>query len=146
MKKGGREALLHMLLHRDLSGFDIRKVPQTKALARQKALTRRGVDRLVEIIATEGVVPCPGVYSNVTITTGEGEGKGFYAHAKSVVPDLKFTSSITIATTLVEKWKCMRWKSGSIRGIAFPPLDELRAQFDAVHGPQEWDTETEEWQ
>jgi hypothetical protein len=146
MKNGGKEALLYMLLHRDLAGFDIRKVPQTKALARQKALTRRGVDRLIEMIATEGVIPCVGTYCNVALTSGEGEGKGFYAHAKSVVPDLKFMSSITIATTLVDKWKCTRWKSGNIRGVAFPTLAELRAEFDRVHGPQEWDSEIKEWQ
>ena len=36
MRSGGDSALLHMLLHLDLTGFDVRNVPQTNALASQK--------------------------------------------------------------------------------------------------------------
>lgn len=36
LENGGREALLHMLLSRDISGFEVRKVPQTAALREQK--------------------------------------------------------------------------------------------------------------
>lgn len=36
MRAGGREALLHLLLSRDLSGFDAGKVPRTRALQEQK--------------------------------------------------------------------------------------------------------------
>jgi hypothetical protein len=48
MENGGREALLQFLLHRDLSGFEVRRVPQTDALAQQKAHSRRGIDALIE--------------------------------------------------------------------------------------------------
>lgn len=34
---GGREALLHLLMTYDLSGFDVRDIPKTKALQEQKA-------------------------------------------------------------------------------------------------------------
>lgn len=36
MDNGGREALLHFLMHVDLTNFDVRKVPQTDALRDQK--------------------------------------------------------------------------------------------------------------
>lgn len=39
MDTGGRQALLHHLMHLDLSDFDVRKVPQTKALREQKLLS-----------------------------------------------------------------------------------------------------------
>ena len=57
MDNGGREALLYELLNRDLSSFNVRDVPQTDALADQKAHTRRGVDRLVEMVAHSGMLP-----------------------------------------------------------------------------------------
>jgi hypothetical protein len=41
---GGIAAMLHDLLQYDLTGYQVRDVPQTAALADQKALTRRGVD------------------------------------------------------------------------------------------------------
>jgi hypothetical protein len=40
MNKGGREALLHMLLTWDISNFEVREVPQTLALQDQKVLSQ----------------------------------------------------------------------------------------------------------
>jgi hypothetical protein len=143
---GGLAAMLYDLKAMDLAGWHPRNdVPQTAGLQKQKALSRRGVDRLVEILATDGVVPCPHeFYRDVAMTTGEGEGKGFYAHAKNVVPDLKFSSSIAIATTLVDEWGCSRWKSGAQRGIRFPAIQELRDLFVKKHGVHTW-PDNESW-
>lgn len=41
MENGGLENLLHYLLRRDLSGFEVRKVPRTHGLAEQKVLSQR---------------------------------------------------------------------------------------------------------
>lgn len=43
--QGGKEAMLHDLLRRDLSQFDIRKVPNTAALQSQKVLSLNSVER-----------------------------------------------------------------------------------------------------
>ena len=91
MDAGGREALLHHLLKRDLSKFNVREVPQTDGLADQKAHSRRGVDRLVELVAHSGILPAAD-HPHVAITSGEERGSGFYAHAKSLVPDLRYNS------------------------------------------------------
>jgi phage/plasmid primase-like uncharacterized protein len=141
MNNGGLAAMLHDMLAFDLKRWHPRyDVPQSDALQKQKAMSRKGVDALVEIIATEGSVPCSHLlYRDIAVTTGEGAGKGFYAHAKNLVPELRFVSSTIIATTLVEQWGCERWKSGNDRGVRFPPLAKLRAAFDARHGPQSWE-------
>src|SRR5262249_18490264 len=148
MANGGREALLYMLLNHDLAGRDIRQVPETEALAKQKTFSRRGVDRLIEIIAYEATIPCRHeTYLNLALTSGEGEGNGFYAYARTIVPELKFVSSINIATALVDDWDCIRWKSGGRRGFRFPRLTELRARFNAKHGRQKWpDDADNDWQ
>jgi hypothetical protein len=39
MEQGGYEALLHLLLTRDISGFNVRAVPKTEALQEQKLLS-----------------------------------------------------------------------------------------------------------
>jgi hypothetical protein len=39
MSNGGREALLHFLMHYDLKGFNVRAVPKTEALQAQKEHT-----------------------------------------------------------------------------------------------------------
>ena len=45
MEEGGREAFLHHLLELDLSGFNVRRVPQTQALRDQNLLSLPTVDR-----------------------------------------------------------------------------------------------------
>jgi Family of unknown function (DUF5906) len=139
MDNDGRPALLDLLLNRDLSDFDVRKVPQTEALADQKAYSRRGIDRLIEHVAHEGLLPAAHLtYPNVAITSGEAEGNGFYPGARSLVPDLKHTNSIIISRELQEKWGCASWKGSHQRGLTFPPLAELRSMFDNKHGAQGW--------
>jgi hypothetical protein len=101
MDAGGREALLHHLLDRDLSSFNIRDVPQTDALADQKAHSRRGVDRVVEAIAHSGILPAAHTaHPNVAVTSGEENGEGFHAKARTLAPDLKYDSSIVISAAL----------------------------------------------
>ena len=139
MASGGREALLHHLQHLELHDFNLRKIPNTPALADQKMRSRQGVDGLVERLAEDGVLPASEIaHSNVAITTGEEKREGFYYQVRRIVPDFKFISSIVIKKTLKSEWGCQEWKSGYRRGIKFPPLAELRAKFDRKHGPQDW--------
>jgi hypothetical protein len=149
MDNGGREALLYYLLHRDLSGFNVRIVPQTKALAEQKTHSRRGVDRLIEIVCHDGTLPSAHViHSDVAITSGEDKREGFYSAARTLVPDFKYDSSIIIANALKVSWGCSPWKAGNQRGIRFPSLARLRELFDKRHGKQDWPVsagETVEW-
>jgi hypothetical protein len=57
MLNGGREALLHLLLERDISDFQVRRVPETDALNDQKALTLRGPARIVFNMLASGTAP-----------------------------------------------------------------------------------------
>jgi hypothetical protein len=146
MDTGGREALLWDLLNRDISTFDVRRVPQTAALAQQKQYSRRGIDQLIEIIAHDGALP--NVHEkipHVAITTGEERCRGFWAAARSLVADLKYRSSPVMMRELRDKWSCAAWKSHSRRGVEFPPLFELRQMFDRRHGPQTWSEPTADW-
>jgi Family of unknown function (DUF5906) len=149
MENGGREALLHLLLSRDLKDFNVRRVPQTEALAEQKTHSRRGVDRLVEIVCHNGHLPWVHDFlPDVAVTSGEEDGEGFYSAARKLVPDFKHVSSIVISRTLKKHWECASWKAPNKRGIQFPPLARLRELFDERHGKQEWPDpagETVEW-
>jgi Family of unknown function (DUF5906) len=141
MDDGGREALLYLLLNRDLKDFNVRLAPQTKALAEQKAHSRRGVDRLVEIICHNGTLPCVQIsHLEVAVTSGEEKGEGFYHAARVLVPELKHDSSIVLAGKLKAEWECVPWKAGNQRGIRFPALSRLREMFDEKHGNQDWPT------
>jgi hypothetical protein len=146
MKNGGQEALLYMLQQYDLSSFNVRVIPQTEALAEQRAHSRRGIDRLIEIIAHDGALPSGHAYlANVAITSGAEKGEGFYAEAQTLVPDLKHMSSVLIGKKLRGDWGCLDWRESRRRGLEFPPLSELRARFEAKHGEQDWPEAGTEW-
>jgi Family of unknown function (DUF5906) len=147
METGGREALLHLLLFRDLSGFEIRKVPQTAALADQKQRTRRGIDALIEHIAAEGqLIEAHDLRPDVAVTSERSDNrKGFFKAAQAIAPDLKHQSWIVVSRTLKEDWGCEHWRAGGLNGLKFPPLHELRERFDRRHGAQTWDRPDDDW-
>ena len=71
-------------------------MPQTAALAEQKALTRRGIDALVEWVAADGALPCASSAGNIAITSGPDMKEGFYDIAKKRVTGLAYLSPTTI--------------------------------------------------
>ena len=112
-------------------------MPQTAALAEQKALTRRGVDALVEWIATEGL-PCPGPVEGVTLTSGPDLRDNFYDIVRRRFPSLHYLTPTTITRALKRDWDCSRWHSGALFGTKFPPQAELRKMCEAKFGPIDW--------
>jgi hypothetical protein len=148
MDNRGYAALFWFLKNRDLRGFDITAVPQTRALQTQKLFSISGVDALIYHLASEGKLPCCRLSdASVAITTGEDKGEGFWAAIKTLVPEIRRmrgSISRTVANILKEDWGCQDARTSNQRAIQFPPLLELRAMFDAKFGPQEWDS-TAEW-
>src|SRR5215204_2312773 len=57
LESGGREALLHLLLNRDLSGFNVRRFPQTEALREQKLLSLETHEEEWIQVLRDGVTP-----------------------------------------------------------------------------------------
>ncbi len=123
----------------------VKPPPQTAALADQKKRSRRGIDRLIEQICTEGKLPGEHISKpDVSITSGEDHGSGLYPAARKIVPDLKHVSSSVIRGTLKDDWGCLNWKSGNERGLKFPQLKDFRERFDQKHGAQDW-PDIEDW-
>jgi hypothetical protein len=148
MREGGYSALLHFLLNRDLSKVDIRKVPETKALATQKALTRRGIDALIEWLCDMGTLPCARNSNPATAITSDPhyDKDLFYAVAKKQISGLQYMTPTAITRTLKKEWECKSWCSDSKRGIEFPKLARLRELFVEKHGSTDWSSEGTEWQ
>jgi hypothetical protein len=57
MENGGRAALLHMLLRRDISNFNPEAIPQTEELAQQKLLSASPADQIIIQLADNAVLP-----------------------------------------------------------------------------------------
>ena len=146
LANGGDRALLYFLLNRDLTGFNVRDIPKTAALADQKARSRRGVDLLVELLIEEGALPAERQnFPNMVITSGAEDGEGFWPRALRLVPELKHQSTRVTANMLKKEWDCKSWEGNGLCGLLFPPLKKLREKFDKKHGPQGWDSKRQEW-
>jgi hypothetical protein len=148
MMNGGRAAFVHLLLKRNLKGEDIRNVPRTDMLAEQQALTRKGVDALIEWILTEQTIPCAHLSRrNVSITSdGDPKADTLYAWACRLFGDLRYQTPTSLTRALNKEWGCTPWKSGNQRGVAFPDPAKLRAKFIARHGTVELPTDVKAWE
>jgi hypothetical protein len=148
LKNGGYEALLfHLLYEVDLRDFEVRDVPKTAGLAEQAAYSRKGVDGLVEKACSEGYVLCPHFeWPGYSIATGQEERKGFdYLIDNHNDKELRYLGALRVKHQLRKEWRCITGKNARrreggaiIRGIQWPPLQELRALFTERHGPQDW--------
>jgi Family of unknown function (DUF5906) len=150
MQRGGRAALLGLLLKMDLTGFHAEDFPRTAEHDRQRARTRHGIDAFIEEICHEGRLPCvDGMYPDVAITSGEEKGSGFDHYIRNRARELRHLTPIQVKAELNKKWGCktFRESTGARRtGVRFPPLAELRQRFKDEHGSVEWQAaDTEDW-
>src|SRR5262249_49097706 len=56
MQNGGLAAMVHALLNRDISNFEVRDIPQTEALAEQKTLSLDSIDKWWVAVLDRGFV------------------------------------------------------------------------------------------
>jgi hypothetical protein len=126
--------------------FDIRKVPKTEALADQQQRSRRGIDALVEHLAHEGALfdALQGKPWVARTLTNGAHPRAFYDEAQHRFSDLKRIAWPVALNELKGRWGCTQYRTGQMRGIAFPALKELRAKCDEKFGPQQWD-DAQEW-
>lgn len=143
LRRGGMSSLLHFLMTRDLSGFQIRRVPMTDALRDQKIMSmpkeqqwwlgklHDGYIRLGEQQWPQ-TIPTEDIWRAYTLDMdSQSEGRrltriGFGAFLKKVVPGLARRQQYT----------------GGVREYAYalPELAHCRAHFDKQFGgPYEWD-------
>lgn len=148
MKDGGQSAMLHELLNRDLGNWHPRdNIPQTEALKQQKERSLRPEDDLIFDILKEGVIPGESipnnehcVYSNVKNST-----EGLFAQMRMMEPRLRNASDKTLGQACA-KFGCKRIIKYNRRGWLFPPLSEMRANWDQVmRWKYAWDTSIVEW-
>lgn len=155
MASGGKEALLHYLLTLDLSGWDVRKIPQTRGLRQQKILSYSNDEawwfgklmsgRVFEDSASwSRLVPVSNLLYDYRAMLSAKAGRSRAAHTmlgmfldkatRGGVVRRQLTQSMLIKDTdgtLVE--------SERPRVYVLPSLEDCRAAWDADYGgPHDW--------
>jgi hypothetical protein len=136
---GGKEAMLHDLLSRDLSGFDPFEFPRTEALREQIDWSRKPHEAwLKELLAETTPQAWEAIHSK----------EDLYDRYKRWVVEMRRGQPVTLSQlckyfvqvfgreVLIRK----RFAGAQFRRLQFPPLDECRQRFDPL---ERW-PETEE--
>lgn len=163
LEGGGIEAMLHELLHRDLSAFNFREAPKTKALADQKLLSMDPADRWWFEVLIAGRLPIQNPRLAPGGTHYEDWGRIPTHHLHSdYVRDLKMTNTPrrSSETQLGMGLKRLLPPGFPKKGVVierdfmgatlrvpvykFPPLETCRKHFEQLAGLQDFDWDGED--
>ena len=134
MKNGGREALLHALQNRDITGWDHRRAPDTEALSRQKADSLGPVEEAWHEILQEGELPpfAERVGESWKVHT---QGMRDYVREKRRDPTVSYNRVSDLFKRLGYKYV----PSPRPRGFMLPSLEKARKDWNERFMPWAWD-------
>lgn len=154
LKNGGYEALLNFLLTRDLSQFQVLKVPHTVALHEQKLLSLSPEEEWWYRRLTEGSQVSGGegwetsVLKELIVTdyveyvkrfnvVRRGNETALGKFLMKTHPSLKSEQRTTSWEVISPEGYALK-KSGRRYFWTFPTLQEARKQWDAIYGKENW--------
>lgn len=151
MSNGGYEALLHTLMSYDLSGYNVRNVPQTDALNEQKDMSMGYEESWWLNRLTDGRI-----LDTDASWTGSAPRKDLYDSYLRFINDQRFGRPLTpiafgvkLKKLLPAGWPKMvqqrqKGKHSPVRLYLVPPLDVCRDHFNKMdRRSRVWDTEDE---
>lgn len=167
MRSGGYENLLHFLLHRDLEGFDIRKVPQNEALRNQKLTAsddlqawwfhKLNIGQVIEGEPWPEVIPCADLRSDCSRSMNQFKQHPYHLNE---ITFGKFLSGVMRHPTmpnieLQTRVRKVRRDATASDGLPvkvekampcylLPTLEECRKVYEAANGPQSWEVPLED--
>jgi hypothetical protein len=137
---GGLAAMLHDLLEYDLAGWHPRDtIPQTKALAEQKAQSLRGFERIMFDFLKAGIMPIEVQPADVQNGAQTVRTMILKAYAKREWPREHVTLNSVADVLSLLGWQQFR---GNYRGFYLPSLPEARAMWSAKYFEVAWDNAT----
>jgi Family of unknown function (DUF5906) len=156
LEEGGDAAMLHELLHRDLSAFNVRDVPQTSGLLDQKVRSLRGFEAWWYEILADGT--CPGAVSDDGIFAAEMDdwANRVKVDRKLLYEDYESFSKAKNQYRAENKSRLGRFLRRYVpelteerprqpgnthrdRRYLLPPLSQCRAGFEKVIGLVDWE-------
>jgi Family of unknown function (DUF5906) len=151
LKNGGSEALLGLLLDRDIRDFNAEAIPETYERLQQKLSSAPSGDKVIIEFAQDGCLP-GAIPNRPWIARAHGESwlpkhlqtPGLYDVMKARGGTKLARMSDTALSGILKSWGFKSKSLGSSRGWEAPPLTDLRnlisAKFRAVEfdGRQEW--------
>jgi hypothetical protein len=147
----GRSAMLFDLLHMDLTGFNVRAVPNSAAKTEQKLLSLKGAKAWLCSVLQDGAIGHE-QWNDVGLTVTKGQAyahyEAFSKQRREWQPETKDMWSKALHAALGAMVADTRPTVGSarVRSLRFGPLADCRARFAGRLGDpeMEWETENEQ--
>jgi hypothetical protein len=136
---GGREAMLYYLRHFILGSWHPRQAHDTEGLRRQKYLSLPPVMQWIERFLQEGHLPGFLSSSHLFVTN-----ETIRNDARDRVPQLRNASDSVLLDTLT-KLGCTPARNETHRGRKFPSLEVMRAIWEKIYGPWQWEYVGGDW-
>ena len=147
MNNGGREALLGLLLNRDINKFNAEAIPATKEREWQKLLSAPASDKIVIEFAQNGRLPCSaaGRPDAARPYADHNRQDGLFpAMKQSSGKALQYESDQDLADIL-KGWKFQRDRDRHGTIWIAPPLLQLRTAITKKYPAIEWDQDLTDW-
>jgi hypothetical protein len=144
MNKGGREALLGLLLKRDISKFNAEAIPATKEREHQKLLSAPAGDKIVINFAQDGWLPAATERPHAARSyVGSSRQDGLFpAMRQGSGRALQYASDRELAEIL-KGWGFERVRDRNGTVWVAPALPQLRFNIARKYPGVEWDRATE---
>ena len=146
LDNGGREALLELLLDRDIRNFNAEAIPETAERKQQKLQSARAGDQVIIEFAQEGCLP-GALNKRPWIARPHRE---FLHGPRGLLDEMKARGGQRLSrlsdhklTDILKSWNFKRKSLGDSRGWEAPLLPELRAAILAKYPAVEFDDRTE---
>lgn len=135
MRDGGDAAMLHDLLALDLQGWHPRdNVPQTKALAEQKEQSLADDEVWFLSLLEEGELPPANEFG---LKANQAKGSDLLSHLKATAAS-KAWMGARAHVKVLRHWGCILGHNECGKVWTFPPLADLREEWDAKYGKRGW--------
>jgi hypothetical protein len=143
LDNGGREAMLHDLLHMPLGDWHPRVGYQTRALQEEKEQGVTGYDAYYQTILENGFLPPSARVPNKVKTSH------LHEDLKIKVPDMARTAlnqlGIYLGQQHFERLGIKPWRTSSGAGWEFPKLSLLRRNWEQRMGGHKWPNDLSDW-
>ncbi|MEM6257625.1 MAG: DUF5906 domain-containing protein [Planctomycetota bacterium] len=142
-RNGGREAFLHLLMTRDISGYNHRQRPKTAALVEQKQFTFTGPKRYMFAALQDGEITTSLADGpRVFVPSGAWRDSLGLDKAKATALGRELGKAAGGDTTTRESVDGKR-----VRGFWLPSLTEARANWAEAHGLDiRWPEDPDSWE
>jgi hypothetical protein len=144
MNNGGREALLGLLLNRDISKFNAEAIPATKEREHQKLLSAPAGDKIVIGFAQDGRLPC-------SDQRRPDAARPYADHTRQdgLFPSMRTSSGKALQWEsdqdlghILTTWGFQRTRDRQGTLWVAPPLMDLRAAINKKYPAAQWDMMT----